>query len=125
MTEGAGIEERGDGTSPEDTVVPTSDGTPLAGRGVEPVSDWLVIGNEFTSVRIRVVRTRNGHRFEVESRTLGTRVLLDPLEVESLTWQPPETFSRLLEHPYGPEDGVTSQPLSRLLGDAAETRFDD
>jgi hypothetical protein len=89
-----------------------------------PVSDWVGIANEFTAVRVRRVHTRNGERLEVESRKLGTRVLLDPLEVESLTWQTPETFSRLLEHPYGPED-VATRPLSTLLGDRSEVRFPD
>ena len=84
----------------------------------EPITDWLAFGNEFTRVAVRLVRTRNGERLEVHSRKLGTRVLLDPLEVESLTWQTPETFSRLLEDPYGPED-VRAAPLSRLLADEA------
>lgn len=81
----------------------------------EPAAaDPVQIANEFTTVRVRKVRTRNGERLEIISAKMGTSVLLDPLELESLTWQTPETFSRLLEHPYGPED-VAPQPLTALL----------
>ncbi len=59
--------------------------------------------NEFASVRVRRVHTRNGVRLEISSPRLGRSVLLDPLALESLTWQPPETFSELLRHPFGPE----------------------
>lgn len=79
--------------------------------GGEPIS----VSNEFTSVQVRLRHTRNGERLEIWSRKLGTAILLDPLELESLTWQEPETFSELLEDPYGPED-VHARPLSELVG---------
>jgi len=62
------------------------------------------LANEFARVRVRLHRTRNGERLEIESPRLGRRVALCPLELESLTWQPPETFSRFLSTPFGPED---------------------
>jgi hypothetical protein len=34
----------------------------------------------------------------------GREILLCPLELEALTWQDHELFSRLLETPHGPED---------------------
>ena len=78
--------------------------------------DEIVITNEFTSVRVRKVRTRNGERLVVSSPNLGFEVHLDALELESLTWQEPATFSRLLESPYGPEDDVQDlRSLSELL----------
>ena len=57
--------------------------------------------NEFATVHIRRVYTRNGVRLEISSPRLGTLVRLDPLSLESLTWQPSETFSNFLRHPYG------------------------
>lgn len=78
----------------------------------EPVT----IANEFTTVRVRKVFTRNGERLEVHSAKLGFTVHLDPLELESLTWQPASTFSELLETPYGPEDDLQDiRPLTDLM----------
>jgi hypothetical protein len=57
--------------------------------------------NEFATVRVRRVYTRNGVRLEIHSPRLGTVVRLDPLSLESLTWQTSETFSSFLRHPFG------------------------
>ncbi len=81
---------------------------------------WIQIANEFTTARVRRTYTRNGERLEIHSPKLGTTILLDPLELESLTWQTTETFSRMLEHPYGPEE-VEGYPLSDLFGSTDET----
>lgn len=62
----------------------------------------MVIANEFAEVLVRRVRTRNGVRLEVSSPRMGTRIRLDALELESLTWQDPEVFSEFLEDPFGP-----------------------
>jgi len=59
--------------------------------------------NEFALVRVRKVETRNGMRLEIESPRLSRSIRLDALALESLTWQPPETFSQFLEHPFGSE----------------------
>lgn len=85
------------------------------GTDGEVVGDPIQVANEFTTVRVRKRRTRNGERLEVWSTRLGTSILLDPLELESLTWQTTETFSRMLETPYGPEE-VDGRPLSDLFG---------
>ena len=61
----------------------------------------LVIGNEFATVTVEKVATRNGERLRIHSPRLNTSVELDALALESLTWQPPETFSRFLEQPFG------------------------
>ncbi len=62
------------------------------------------LANEFAMVRIRRRKTRNGERLEIEAPRLGRRIALCPLELESLTWQTPETFSRFLSTPFGPDE---------------------
>lgn len=63
----------------------------------------LEIANEFAFVRVRRVHTHNGVRLEIAAPKLGQSIRLDPLELESLTWQSHELFSKLLETPFGPE----------------------
>jgi hypothetical protein len=78
----------------------------------------ITLSNEFTTVQVREVRTRNGARLEIHSPKLGRSVRLDPLELESLTWQDaPRFFSELLRTPYGPEDDTGDiRPMSDLFG---------
>ncbi|QKW11205.1 dihydrodiol dehydrogenase [Streptomyces sp. NA04227] len=64
--------------------------------------------NEFTAVRISKISTRNGHRVEIRSLRLGHHVRLDPLALESISWQTPDVFSRFLDQPFGPEPGPSS-----------------
>lgn len=70
--------------------------------GVEAMS--AEIANEFAMVRVRVVETANGRRLEITSPRQGTAIQLCPLELESLTWQSSDTFSRLLSTPFGEQD---------------------
>lgn len=63
----------------------------------------IELTNEFAYVRVCKIWTRNGERLEIEAPKLGYRIRLDPLELESISWQTPETFSRLLQTPFGPE----------------------
>lgn len=63
----------------------------------------LELANEFSLVRVRRVHTHNGVRLEIAAPRLGQSIRLDPLELESLTWQSHELFSELLETPFGPE----------------------
>ncbi len=74
----------------------------MRGHGDETLE--FELANEFAVVRIRKRRTRNGERLEIEAPRLGRRISLCPLELESLTWQTPETFSAFLATPYGPEE---------------------
>jgi hypothetical protein len=60
------------------------------------------IANEFASVTVRKIRTRNGERIEIESNGLGLKIQLDSLALESLTWQSPEMFSQFLSTPLEP-----------------------
>ncbi len=66
-------------------------------------TDEIELANEFAAVRVRKVLTRNGVRLEISSPRLGYRIRLDPLALESLTWQTMETFTRFLSHPFGPD----------------------
>ncbi|AGT33883.1 hypothetical protein M493_00020 (plasmid) [Geobacillus genomosp. 3] len=63
----------------------------------------ITLSNEFATVSIRKVNTRNGARLEIRSPKLGYHILLDPIELESLTWQKKEVISRFLETPFGPK----------------------
>lgn len=62
----------------------------------------LTIANEFSEIRVSKVVTRNGLRLLVESPKSGQWITLDPLELESLTWQTSATFSAMVGHPFGP-----------------------
>lgn len=61
----------------------------------------ITIFNEFAAVQIRKVETRNGVRLEISSAKLGHTILLDAMELESLTWQKKEVFSQFLQKPFG------------------------
>lgn len=78
-----------------------------AGSDSEPV---LEVANEFAAVLVRLVTLRNGVRLELTTPRFGHTVRLDALALESLTWQPPETFSRLLEDPFGSESHPDGAP---------------
>lgn len=59
------------------------------------------ITNEFADIRVSKVRTRNGERLEIHAHRRGYRILLDAVELESLTWQTAETFSGFLRASVG------------------------
>ena len=69
----------------------------------ETAGATLELANEYAVVHVRQVQTGNGVRLEISSPRLGRSIRLCPLQLESLTWQSPELFSRLLETPFGPE----------------------
>jgi hypothetical protein len=58
--------------------------------------DTFVIANEFALVTCRKVLTRNGERLEIVAPKRSYSVRLDAVELESLTWQPPQMFSALV-----------------------------
>lgn len=62
----------------------------------------ITIGNEFSEIRVSKVLTRNGARLLIESPKSGQWVTLDPLELESLTWQNSATFSAMVGNPFAP-----------------------
>ena len=61
--------------------------------------EYTEISNESAIVLVRKVHTRNGVRLEIYSPETDQRVYLDPLLLESLAWQTPETFLDTLEAP--------------------------
>lgn len=71
--------------------------------------NYVEIANEFAFVQVRKVMTRNGERLEICAPKQGYKTFLDPLVLESLTWQTPETFSKFLETPFGPEPEVEEE----------------
>lgn len=75
----------------------------------------IELGNEFASVCVRKIWTRNGARLEISSPRLGHRIQLDALALESLTWQTMETFTRFLETPFGPLEPSWSEIIGTRL----------
>lgn len=64
----------------------------------------IQIANEFAFVLVRKVHTTEGERVEVEAPRIGRKILLDPSELETISWQDTETFSEFLADPFGPID---------------------
>jgi hypothetical protein len=56
----------------------------------------IVIANEFADVVIRKVETRNGMRLDIWSPRRGSRVLLDAVALDCLSYQEPELISQLI-----------------------------
>ena len=87
--------------------------TIIHNAGQDPI---IQIANEFTVIQVSYTSTGQRERLLISSPRLGFQTLLDPLQLESLTWQPPETYSKLLDTPYGPGTELNARPLSALLG---------
>jgi hypothetical protein len=84
--------------------------------------EYTEISNKNAVALVRKVRTRNGVRLEIYSPETDKRVYLDPLLIESLAWQTPETFSDTLEDP--PEDSDTGEVEERRVsGEEEYTEF--
>ena len=62
------------------------------------------LANEFGEVVVERVLTRNGARLRISVPASGRQILLCPLELEALTWQDHEFFTKLLATPHGPEE---------------------
>ena len=73
----------------------------MTARGAGPA---IRLANEFTEVVVEAVQTRNRARLRISVPSSGRHILLCPLELEALTWQDHEVFSRLLATQNGPED---------------------
>lgn len=56
----------------------------------------IVIANEFADVVVRRVPTRNGMRLDIWSPRRGTRVLLDAVALDCLSFQEPELITEML-----------------------------
>ncbi|MET7780196.1 dihydrodiol dehydrogenase [Streptomyces mirabilis] len=55
----------------------------------------LAIGNEFTTVWVRKIRTRNGERLEIHTPDQQATIRIDPMQLEALSSLSPEGISRL------------------------------
>jgi hypothetical protein len=66
--------------------------------------DPIVIANEFATVTVRKVRTRNGERLEIRSHSQDRSIKLDAIALEALTWSDTLAVGQGLETPLGPED---------------------
>ena len=73
----------------------------------DDVDGELVVQNEFTSVRVRKIRTRNGERLEISSFRVPHTIRLDALVLESLTWRDVLELGAGLETPFGPGGNAT------------------
>lgn len=74
------------------------------------MSEEIVVTNEFATVVIRKVETRNGERLEISAPSSGRSIQLDALVLESLTWSDPLELGKGLETPFGPQPGDPSLP---------------
>jgi hypothetical protein len=74
------------------------------------VTEPFELANEFAAVVVARVETRNGVRLRITSVRLGRAIDLDPVELESLTWQSHDLFSGFLATPFGPEDDPDGGP---------------
>ena len=83
---------------------------------------YTEISNKNAVVLVRKVRTRNGVRLEIYSPETDRRVYLDPLLIESLSWQTAETFSDTLQDP--PENSHAEEAEERRMsGEEEYTEF--
>lgn len=86
----------------EDAVAAARAGSELETLRAQAEGEPLRIGNEFSEITVSKVLTRNGARLLIESPKSGQWITLDPLELESLTWQSSATFSAMVGNPFAP-----------------------
>jgi hypothetical protein len=80
------------------------------------VGDPVMIANEFSEIFVTRVESRNGARLLIDSPKSGQWITLDPLELESLTWQNAVSLSALVGNPNAPL--IEEDPLEEsLLGE--------
>jgi hypothetical protein len=82
----------------------SSGATDRTGQGEVPERHAMELANEFARVRVERDDSGNGPRLKITSVVLNRVIYLDPLQLESLTWQKQETFTSFLESPFGPEE---------------------
>jgi hypothetical protein len=64
----------------------------------------VVVSNEFARVSVSLVRHGNGKLLRIRCPRSGRTAYLDALALETLTWQTPDLYERLLAEPHGPDD---------------------
>lgn len=81
----------------------------------------FVLSDERATVELRRADTRNGMRLEINPPRLRRSIRLDPVALESLTWQTPETLSAFLEARRAPARqarSVSPEPPSEGLSES-------
>ena len=73
----------------------------------EQAAGEFTVQNEFTTVQVRKIRTRNGERLEISSFRVPHTIRLDALVLESLTWRQVLDLGTGLETPFGPGKSAT------------------
>lgn len=63
--------------------------------------ETLQIANEFTTIHLRKIRTKNGEMLEIESHKSDAKITLDAMQLESLSLLKPEHFSKFFEIHFG------------------------
>lgn len=86
---------------------PDSKDEPDPVPGVVGAEEWQGIGNEFTGVHFRKVRTNNGERLQLFVPRRGHSVVLDPMQLEIIAAQEPSFFSRLHARELGAAEDET------------------
>jgi len=78
------------------------------------------ITDEYTTVNVRKIFTPAGERVELEAPNVGRSIRLDAMELETLSWQEPETFVQFLdaELPGLPDDTAERQAFIRERTDS-------
>lgn len=61
------------------------------------VDGSIVIANEFADVVVRRVASQNGMRLEIWSPRRGSKIHLDAVVLDCLSYQEPEVFTEMLE----------------------------
>lgn len=56
----------------------------------------ILIANEFADVVVRKIDTRNGMRLDIWSPRRGSRIMLDAVALDCLSFQDPELITELL-----------------------------
>ena len=106
------------------------------------LDDYTEISNYSATALVRKASTHNGARLEIHSPQAGSRVLLDALLLESLSWQSPKELAEGLDSPHEraaeqPEEGPQSADsdytevsnefaavLVRVVGEGEEARLE-
>ena len=89
-------------------------------------SERVSLGDDRTTVTVRKVRTRNGARLEIALVESGSTIRLDPLALESLSWQDPaELAAELLDEPADDRAGTPTRADDTLCEFTLVNEFAD
>ena len=82
-----------------DEALPVFENPQIGERSAYPTETTdgpIVIANEFADAVVRKVETRNGMRLDIWSPRRGSRILLDAVALDCLSYQDPELITELL-----------------------------